>query len=293
MELAEKDLPALYRAADKESQNAQTTFLRLTRAELICVVAAAGFGALTIFANASSFFGALSVIAFLSALIARLYGFKIRPERAWYEGRAVAESAKNLAWRYSVGAEPFCHCDVTTEQADSILTDRLRSVISDMNNLAAPTTSGEDQQITPAMQNLRNSSLEERKAAYRTKRIEDQQDWYSKKANWNKSRAAIWNWVLIAFEVLGVVAAVCQVAGFLHISLAGLFGAAVAAGVSWLQTKQHYNLSKSYSVAAQELSMIKAKISSKDTERSWSEFVTDAEDAISREHTLWKASRVG
>lgn len=29
------------------------------------------------------------------------------PEERWYDGRALAESAKSLAWRFSVGAMPF------------------------------------------------------------------------------------------------------------------------------------------------------------------------------------------
>jgi hypothetical protein len=61
--------------------------------------------------------------------------------------------------------------------------------------------------------------------------------------------------------------------------------------VSWLQTKQHSNLIESYSVAAQELAAIKAQISPQDTEEAWARFVKEAEEAISREHILWKASR--
>jgi hypothetical protein len=31
----------------------------------------------------------------------------IKPEQNWYEGRAAAESAHTLGWKYSVGANPF------------------------------------------------------------------------------------------------------------------------------------------------------------------------------------------
>ena len=92
-------------------------------------------------------------------------------------------------------------------------------------------------------------------------------------------------------EVAGATAAILTAAGWLEVDLLGLAGALVAAGVSWLQTKQHNNLAESYSVAAQELAAIKAQIGSKTTEGDWARFVNDAEEAISREHTLWKASR--
>ena len=47
------------------------------------------------------------LFGFISAFGCELALLILQPERTWYEGRAVAESVKTLAWRYSVCADPF------------------------------------------------------------------------------------------------------------------------------------------------------------------------------------------
>lgn len=71
----------------------------------------------------------------------------------------------------------------------------------------------------------------------------------------------------------------------------GLTGALVAAMTAWLQTKQHRALAAAYGVTALELASMRLKIARQSTESDWARFVADAEEAFSREHTLWKASR--
>lgn len=49
----------------------------------------------------------LSVLCFLSAAAAEVYLLDAHPDREWYDGRAVAESVKTLAWiRGRGGAVP-------------------------------------------------------------------------------------------------------------------------------------------------------------------------------------------
>lgn len=36
---------------------------------------------------------------FIAALLVELWLWPVRPDKAWYDGRAVAESAKTLAWK--------------------------------------------------------------------------------------------------------------------------------------------------------------------------------------------------
>ena len=64
-----------------------------------------------------------------------------------------------------------------------------------------------------------------------------------------------------------------------------------AAFVAWLQLKRHQELANSYALAAQELSFIAEQIQRVETAGEFSKFVSDAENAISREHTLWAARR--
>jgi hypothetical protein len=69
------------------------------------------------------------------------------------------------------------------------------------------------------------------------------------------------------------------------------FGAAVAAGlIAWEQTRQDDRNAAAYSIAAQELASIKSLAPEQADETAWASFVDDAEEAISREHRLWRAT---
>ena len=286
MNFEEQDLPAICQAANEASGEAQTHFLWITAAELLLILTAAGAGVI-----GTGWSSVVAAISFVVAIVLRVQLLSKRPERTWYDGRAVAESAKNLAWRYAVGADPFRIDGVTEDDAEETFVQRLTELLHGMKGLQLPPPSGRSEQISLTMRDLRNKPLADRKEVYRKDRIEDQQDWYARRSQRNKRWARFWSGVLLLIEVAGATAAILTAAGWLEVDLLGLAGALVAAGVSWLQTKQHNNLAESYSVAAQELAAIKAQIGSKTTEGDWARFVNDAEEAISREHTLWKASR--
>lgn len=96
--------------------------------------------------------------------------------------------------------------------------------------------------------------------------------------------------MLAVVEAIGLVCAVLKVVQLVDIDLAGVAGALAAAGVAWLQTRQHHQLASAYAVAAQELADIASRAHWPETEAEWAHFVDEAEEAISREHTLWWAS---
>jgi hypothetical protein len=75
------------------------------------------------------------------------------------------------------------------------------------------------------------------------------------------------------------------------IRLTGFFTCVASALIAWLQLKQHKELAQSYAVAEIELGFIEEKARHVMTDREFSDFVSDAENAISREHTLWIARR--
>lgn len=290
--LEEQDLPAIYRAADQNSSKAQTGFLVTTGVSLALLVVAAGAGAFTwqiASTGTTDWMGVIAAVAFAVAGLLRFNQIKSQPEKKWYDGRAVAESVKTLAWRYSVGAEPF-GIERNPSEADDSFLDRLQEIWTNLGaaSLVPPSTMGS--QITPAMRALREKPLDERKEAYQTDRIENQIDWYRRKAQENDRAAKRWNFVLLAIEALGVLGAVLKATGTIEVDLLGFVGAVVAAGTSWLQAKQHSNLAEAYSVTAHELSAISDRISSQNRD-TWARFVDEAEEAISREHTLWRASR--
>jgi len=70
-----------------------------------------------------------------------------------------------------------------------------------------------------------------------------------------------------------------------------VFAVAAVSVVSWMQAKRFFELSTSYSLATHEISIIRTQVDSISTEKEFSNFVNDTENAFSREHTQWVARR--
>jgi hypothetical protein len=288
--VTDADLPALFRAADLSSLRAQARFLLLTRAQLVAFIVAAAAGVATWKAGTANITAVIAAAAFVTAVVLQAEAARTKPERLWYDGRAVAESAKTAAWRYAVGGNPF-GLSLSTAEAEQELVATLRELPVGLQGVQFLLGEGDGDQITPWMRETRHSPLETRRGVYDAGRIADEQAWYSRMARWNGRAAERWGRVLLAAEAGGVVAAVARAAGALHVDLASLAAAAAAAVTAWLQTKQHESLAAAYAVASLELSAIRALIAHVETEDGWAQFVGEAEEAISREHTMWKTSR--
>lgn len=288
-----EDMPAMYQAADGSSLSGQQRFLKATRIRLWTLILAAIAGTIpsqTPLADIASF---VAVVMFGCALASEIYILRSRPDREWYDGRAVAESVKTLTWRFIVGGEPFPSSAQTDHAPERLLIARLSEISRSLAGakLVPLDSSGNRQQITASMLAARRLDLAGRRALYRKGRIEDQLKWYSAGARKNDRLAANWTLVLTIVEALGLILAVARAVGWFKIDVLGIASACVAGGVAWLQTKQYQNVSRAYAVAAQELSDILTQVNWPENEEQWSDFVDQAEEAISREHTMWRASR--
>jgi hypothetical protein len=228
-------------------------------------------------------------VGFLIALASELATWVHQPERNWYSGRALAESAKTLAWRYAVAADPFPD-DMPESEARSLLRQRLNEVSAEARDRV--TIGSTYATVTPKMTELRISPFRNRRAAYIAGRTEVQHRWYARKANANRKSATTWRLVLIVSEVIALALATSRIFGGWTVDLAGLLGALIAAGAAWTALKQHSPLAAAYSTAAAELAIQADRLLELD-ETNWASAVADAEEAISREHTLWLASRTG
>jgi hypothetical protein len=288
--VSEPSLPPLHDAASESSLSAQQRFLWATRLQLSSLLVAAFGGVLTLKHGDREIGPLVALAGFVVALAIRAFLLATQPAKAWYQGRAAAESVKTLAWRYAVGGHPFV-AGMSQHDADQLFIERCRQILNDLSTLDVG-TSGESQ-ITDGMRALRAESLERRKAVYSHDRLEDQRSWYSDKANWNRKRRDGWQIALLGFEVAGVVAAIARAAGSLHVNVLGLAAACAAAATAWLQTRQHEQLATAYALTAQELANVKGLVTHQpdDDDETWAVFVQDAEEAISREHTMWRASR--
>jgi hypothetical protein len=283
------DFPALFRSADRESQRAQRSYLTSLRVRLGSLVVAAFGGALSLTtAGGFQVGGGLAFLAFACALGAELFLASTSPLTTWYEGRAAAESAKTLAWRYMVRAEPF---EVDDVDVDKQFHAQTYSLLQDLRSISLGTEEPAAQQITDKMRHVRALDFNERRQVYLADRIADQQRWYSEKARWNDRRARGWVLVSIVLEIAGLIGGALKAFGWINFDLLGFLAAAAGGAMAWIEAKQHRNLATAYGIASQELASIASELPTLNTEERWAVFVAQAEEAISREHTLWRASR--
>ena len=285
-------LPDFLRDVDRTSLSGQSHFTLATRYQLIALLVAAVFGAFSFQPSGSGpdWAGVVAASAFIAAALLRGYLWQSRPDREWYAGRAAAESAKTLTWRFSVGADPF-PIGLPDQTTESLFIERLRDIRRRLDGVVIIPSSRRKGEITAEMTALRASPLSLRKAAYLKERIEDQLDWYSAKAEFNKLRAKRWAAFMLVIEISGVGGAVVKATRVLEVDLLGLASAVVAAAAAWNEMRQHNNLANAYSIAAGELAEALELGKRTSSEPEWSSFVANAEEAVSREHTMWVASR--
>lgn len=292
--LRDEDLPGLYQAADAGSARGQRLYLRLTRSRLIAtiVAAAAGLGSWTAGVHQHDFdvLSAVAIVAFVTALLLEVALLQSRPERDWYDGRALAESAKTLAWRFAVGGEAF-PCSEDETQVEKRFTDRLLEIQQDEPGRAALVGSSAPA-ISDKMRWLRSQDLDVRRTAYLKGRIVDQQEWYASKSQQNQTWATTWRFALILLELVGLVWSVLRFAEITGVSGEGLIATVVAAAGAWLELRQHESLGRAYAITAQELGAVRSRLDREFADEfDWARAVDSAEEAISREHTMWRASR--
>jgi len=284
--LAQESMPAAQRAADAASLDAQRRNAHATSAQLVLLVAAAVAGAIP-----EKIGAVLAVVFFLLALAAMLYLATERPDRAWFRGRAGAESVKSLAWRYAIGGDPFPIEGLSSRDVDQRFEEQLRAVCSALEDLSWTVDSGSAVQITPPMKALRATDLEARKTAYAVGRIDDQERWYADRSRRSERNTRRWSTLALLITFGGLIAGVVRIVEDYEFDLLGLAAVAAASITAWTETRQFRSLATSYAGAAQELGTISVRLPHIDTDADWAKFVRDAELAISREHTLWLTRR--
>ena len=288
--MREDDYPALYRSADAGSLSGQRRFLVGTRVRLYGLLLAAVGGGFSAMVGGVDLFGLLGLVSFVAAVGAELYVLTEKPDQLWYSGRAAAESTKTLTWRYMVGGEPF-PISLAQTGAEPAFLSRLDEILPDLEDLDLAPLLTADAQITPAMVEARTQNLDVRKALYRQARIDDQRSWYARKARWNARRSSRLSLAALFLECAGIVFAAAKAFAFTDVDLLGLLAAGAAGLTAWSQAKQYQTLSRAYFVASQELATIRSHVDRVTDEGEWARLVSEWEEAISREHTLWRASR--
>lgn len=96
--------------------------------------------------------------------------------------------------------------------------------------------------------------------------------------------------MVVLLEFCGLALVALEVSGVLDVEVIAVIAVLGASVVAWMETRQFKTLAEAYFVASHELAAIRSEIDRQDG-TSWAAFVDKAEEAISREHTLWRASR--
>ncbi|HEX6041067.1 DUF4231 domain-containing protein [Longimicrobium sp.] len=285
-----EDYPALFRAAEAASRSAQGAHLFSIKAFAALSIGGAGLATYGIQARQAAVAGALFFLGslFLSAFMA----FR-KFEGTWYRARALAESIKTSTWKMMMRAEPFDDPDVLVVKGK--FRDLLQRLLNEHRDLAHEFSGAAANQdpLTDKMLAVRELPLEERMRFYRTHRIDDQGGWYADKAGANKRGGQLWFMALILCQAGAITCTLLRIAEpARQYWPTEIFVVAAASILSWTQTKRFRELSAAYTLAAHEIAFARNELDDvTPDEPTFSRFVSNMENAFSREHTQWAARR--
>lgn len=287
------DFPALFNAADEASLSAQQKYLLLVKSDLAILVVSALMSSWS--PNGADPLAIPSAILITVGIFITYLLSSSKHERVWFDARAVAESVKSLAWRYMTASEPF-PSSLTHQNLDEKFLEQLDQVLKARQDIASElsTETSTTPQISETMRQIRQLPTSDRQDIYLQYRVKDQRDWYSAKARYNRKARTKWFNAMIVAQALSLVSAILHaVFPNIPVNTTGFFAGLATAFLSWLQVKKHQDLSQSYALAAQELGSIESLGCYVTSDELLSKFVSQAEDVISREHTLWVVKRSG
>lgn len=279
-----KDYPYLHRLASNASMKAQFYYINGIKIYLILLLLGAMINFLQPFLSLPIFW--CTAILLVLGLIVLLIQAFMRFDEIWYNGRAVAESVKTRTFRFMMKAEPY-------DEDDKGFLQDLKDILKDNKVLSKKLSVESDFKIvTSEMTRVRQMDLDERKEYYLLNRIDEQRSWYAKKAKWNKRQATLWGCVMIGANAIALIFSILfAVRGTDYsISIEPLLVFASIA-LSWAQAKRFRELGNAYSLTVHEIALIREESARIATEKEFSDFVNDAENAFSREHTQWVARR--
>jgi len=288
------DYPNYFIAGDTVSTHAQSKYINFVKWDLLLMV----FSALLSIYNyhteeSKTFVYAVSGLMLLFAMLISITLKTKKYEDTWYRGRALAESCKTLTWRFIMCSE-FFENSITEEESEKRFIKRIKEINNEFPDLSNAISAKKINApiITNEMKKIRKLSLIDRKAYYLENRIENQIEWYSSKADNNKSKYENWFTSVIICQFLALIAIAYLVKyPMSDFNLVGLFSTISASGFSWLQLKKYQENKEAYTTATSELNSIKAEANRNFSDEEFSKYVLDSENAMSREHTMWLAQK--
>ncbi len=285
-------LPEPFWFSDEASLAGQRQALRWYVGQITMLMLAAVVGTFNFHYKGLNLAPALSVLAFVGAWY---FWDRLRaenPQARWYEGRAAAESVKTLAWKYVVRARPFAG-PARSVDSDTAFEEQMAEVFQTFRG-SPVIPEGTKPAITDEMRRVRGTPLSVRRDLYLQERVRAQRTWYLSRADLCDSEKAKWQLVSVMAIIVGGGFAVLQIFSVIPWHTLGMFTTFAASVTAWTQLKQFTPLASAYRLAAGELDDIEVQLTRLDlnapgAEEAWSKQSRDAEDAVSREHTTWRA----
>ena len=282
--------PALYRAADCASVEAQRQYLGIVRTYSYLLVAGAG---LSVYGISSREAAACAALLFLASIFLSILMVVRNHEGTWYRARAIAESAKTSTWRFIMRAEPYNDSPSVVE-VKKHLRNMLSNILKEHKDLAHE-LGGEiagGEQITQEMCDIRAKPLTERINFYRSERVDEQRRWYAVRSGQNARSSSRWFAALIGFQAAALIHIILRIV-FTNWTFwpTEVFVVAASGALTWIQVKRFREISASYGLAAHEIGILRGDLEVVRSEDQFGEFVRDAENAFSREHTQWVARK--
>lgn len=188
-------------------------------------------------------------------------------------------------------AEPFGDADsVAVRRAE--FRNHLRAILDANRHIGdrMPPDETANDQITATMEETRALPLGDRKDFYNTHRIREQREWYIRKAGANKKASSRWMIAGAMAYGLSITLVLLRIA-YPQQEIWPIEPIIVAASsiIGWTQVKKFNELASSYTLTAHEIGIVQGRVREIETEAEFSDFVNEAEQAFSREHTQWVA----
>jgi hypothetical protein len=300
-DMLKQDFPGIYASASACSAKAQKHYYSALRLELVFLLASA---VIPIMGISHWSIALLQAVVLISALTCTLllHQRNEKPDRIWYQARALAESIKTMTWRYVSKAEPYiaesddAECEA---QMDHLFLANINQLLKD-NQLPNRYLhlSASAKNITDKMKELRAKPVEERQSYYLANRIEEQMHWYEKKYRLNNLLASRFSIVIAACYCAAIFLAMMRIQ-FPSVQgwPTGVFVTSAVVVMSWMQAKRFSELAASYAQTGADIKHLLEVMKANErrgcmgTDQAFSNFVGDAENAFSREHTQWVARR--
>jgi len=222
-----------------------------------------------------------------------MFGQIQKYDSKWFASRAIAESVKTQTWRFMMRVSPYQEGDDASAVAR--FAADVRQLLNEQQDakLVAGSQPVEGGEVTAIMLDWRNRPIGERREFYLKGRIQDQKNWYSKKAV-SSSRLHS-RWLVATFASQGgsgVISLLTILFPGFALNPVGIVTTLASSGISWMNAKSYRELSQSYGLIAHDLSGYESEAKGVDSQEKLERLASNVEGRISGEHTYWKARRL-